>query len=173
MTTHSAKASKALAELLKQMSQAGIESLQKNLAELQKRLDAGEKGESPPSAEEMRAMANRLDALRRAMEQADALGMQEMRDLLASLGNEDLLEQIAQRMREIASKLDSAGYEGLESGEMGESFDLSELTREELEELLKQLDELAAMEDLARMLQQGGGESAGGRRLRLGGSGGT
>ena len=118
-------------------------------------------------------MANRLDALRKAMDQAEALGMEDMRDLLASIGNEDILEQIAERMREIASKLEAGGYEGLESADMGEMLDLSQMSREELEELLQQLDELAAMEDLARMLQQGGGEAAGGRKLRIGLPGGT
>lgn len=169
-----ARTSRELAELLKQMSQAGIESLERDLADLQKRLEKGAEGGQGPSAEELRALAARVDALRRAMEAAEGAGADDLKEKLRSIGNEDLLQKIAERLREIAAKLDQGeGYEGLQSEGGGEAMDLSEMSREELEELLKSLEEMAAMEDLAEMLRRGGGEMSGGRKLRLGGSGGT
>ncbi len=174
-TPEASKASKALAELLKEMAQIGLENLQKDMAELQERLEKGDAGESPPSPDDLRAMAQRIDALRQAMEQADSLGMKELQDKLRTIGNEDLLAQIAEKLREIASKLDQdPNYEPMQ-GEAGESdlMDLGSMSREELAELLQQLSEMASMEELAEMLRQGAGQASGGRRLRLGGAGGT
>jgi len=170
-----ARTSRELAELLKQMNQIGLESIERDLADLQQRLDEGGAADSPPSADELRALASRVDALRRAMEAAKGLGAEELRAKLRSLGNEDLLEKIAQRLRELAARMEQEpGYEGLQGSEGdAEGMDLSELSREELEELLNSLDEMAGMEDLAEMLRNGGGEMSGGRKLRFGGSGGT
>jgi len=168
------KADKQLSKLLENMAKAGLESLQKDLADLQKRLDAGEKGESPPSLEEIQAMAERVDALRRALERAAEGGAgKSLREQLRSLGNEDLLADIAKKLREIAQRMQQGqGYQNLQS-EGGEPMELSQMSREELEELLRQLEQLAGMEDLEQFLQQAMGASAGGRKLRLGGSGGT
>ncbi len=164
---------KQLADLLRKMSASGLENLQKDLKQLTDRLDAGEKGDSQVSADDMRAMANRLDALARAMKNADALGMKDLREQLQSIGNEDLLRKIAERMREIASKMEAGeDYQNLESPDAND-LDMSQMTREELEELLKQLDELANMEDLAEMLRQGSREMSGGRRMRIPQPGGT
>lgn len=172
-----AKADKALEELLKNFPAAGLETLQKDLRDLEKRLaDAKEKGDKGPSAEDVREMANRLDALRKAMERAaDDAGSADLLRKLRSIGNEALLEKIAERMRQIAARLDRGeDYSDLQGDEGdGEESDLAQMSEEELKELLKQLDELAAMEDLESLLRQGGGELRGGRKLRLGGSGGT
>lgn len=161
---------RALREMLRQMAKAGMESLQEDLRELEKRLEEGEKGENPPSAEELRSMADRIQALREAMKQAgDEAGAEAMAEQLRSIGNEDLMQEIAQRLQEMAAKLDQgADYEQLQS-ELGEQpLDMNEMTREELQELLDQLDQLQQMEDLAEMLSQGGREMAGGKRLRIG-----
>ncbi len=125
-----AKTNRQLAELLRQMSKTGLESIDRQLKELQERLDKAAENGDEPSPDDLRDMASR-------MEQGE-------------------------------------GYEDLQ-GEGGdsESMDLSQLSREELQELLDALDEMAGMEDLADMLRQGGGEMSGGRKLRLGGSGGT
>jgi hypothetical protein len=170
-----ARTSRELAELLKQMNQIGLESLDKQLSELQKRLDAAAESGQQPSPEDLRDMAKRLDAIRKSMEAAEAMGAENLREKLQSIGNEDLLQKLAERMRELAARMEQdPGYQGLQS-EAGdeESMDLSELSREELQELLDALDEMAGMEDLADMLREGGGEMSGGRKLRLGGSGGT
>ncbi len=166
-----------LQELLRDLAAAGLDSLQRDLAELEKRLKESAAGgsEAPPSPEEIRALANRIDALRRAMERAAAEGGAErLAERLRTLGNEDVLAKIAQRLRELAARAGQGGegYEGLQ-GEAGEDLDLSTMSREELEQLLRDLDELAGMEDLAEAMRQGGGEIRGGRKLRLGGAGGT
>ena len=170
-----AKTNRQLAELLRQMSKTGLESLDRQMKELQERLDKAAESGEPPSAKDLRDMASRLDALRKAMESAGAMGADKLREQLRAIGNEDLLQKIAERMREMASRMEQGeSYEDLQS-EAGESdsMDLSELSREELQELLDSLDEMAGMEDLADMLRQGGGEMSGGRKLRLGGAGGT
>jgi hypothetical protein len=169
-----ARTNRELAELLKQMSQVGLESLERDLKELQERMDKGADSGSPPSAAELRAMAARVDALRRAMEAAEGAGADELREKLRSIGNEDLLQQIAEQLRQLAAKMDQEGYESLQGQDAGgEAMDLSELSREELEELLQALKDMQSMQELEEMLRQGGGEMSGGRRLRLGGSGGT
>ncbi len=171
-TPEAAKAGRELAELLKLMADSGIENLSRDVAKMQEELAKASESGSGPSSEDLRSLANRIDALRQAAERAKGLGSEELQEKLRSFGNEDLLEQIAQRLRELAAKMDQQGYGGLQ-GEGGEPLDLGSMSREELEELLKQLDELSRMEDLEQMLRQGGGEMSGGRRLRLGGSGGT
>lgn len=163
---------RALEDLLRQLSEAGLESLQKDLSDLEKRLKDDPKGNGAPSPSDLRDLAARMDALRNAMQRAQEAGADDLAEALRTIGNEDLLEKIAQRLREIASKMDAGNYEGLDSGE-GEAMDLSTMSREELEELLKQLDELAAMDDLAKALQGGGSEARGGKKLKLGPGGGT
>jgi hypothetical protein len=166
---------KALEELLAGMSKAGLESLKKDLSELEKRLKNGEKGEKGPSAEDVRKIANRLDALRKAMEQAagDA-DSAKLLQKLRSVGNEAMLAKIAERMRQIAARMDRGeDYSDLQQASDGEETDLSEMSEEELQQLLDDLDELAGMKDLEEMMRQAGSEMRGGRKLRLGGSGGT
>lgn len=160
---------KALSKMLQDLAQAGLETLQEDLDELEERLSsASEDGKDNPTAEDVRQLANRIDALRRALEQAAGTeGARRLEERLRSVGNEDLLEKISQRMREIASRMEqNPGYQGLDGGE-GESMNLNQLSREELEQLLKDLEEMAAMDDLSRMLQQGGQAMNGSRRLRL------
>ena len=169
-----AKTNKALAELLKQMSDAGLENLAQELADLQKRLEESAESGAQPSADDLRAMAARVDALRRAMENADGMGAEDLKEKLRSLGNEDLLAKIAERLRELAARMEQGeGYEGLQGSESGEAMDMTELSREELEELLKALEEMGEMQELSEMMRNGGGEMSGGRKLRLGGAGGT
>ena len=72
----------------------------------------------------------------------------------------------------LAADRKAGDYSDLQ-GEDAPDLDTSEMSEEELEDLLKQLDELAGMKDLEKMLRDGGGELRGGRKLRLGGSGGT
>ncbi len=171
------KADKALEELLESFHAAGLETLQKDLRDLEKRLaDAKEKGEKGPNSEDIRDMANRLDALRKAMDRAENdAGSADILRKLRSIGNEELLAKIAERMRQIAARLDRGeDYSDLQDGEgEGEESELSEMSEKELQELLKQLDELAGMEDLEKLLREAGGELRGGRKLKLGGSGGT
>jgi len=170
-----AKTNRQLAELLKHMADMKLESLDRELSELQKRLDDARENGEQPSPDDLRDMASRLDALRKAMEAAEGMGAEKLREQLRSIGNEDLLQQLAERMRELAARLEQdPDYEGLQ-GEQGDgdAMDLSQLSREELQDLLDALDEMAGMEDLADMLREGGGEMSGGRRLRLGGAGGT
>lgn len=166
---------KALRDLLEQMAQAGLESIQSDLSELAKRLENGENGAAPPSLAEVQAMASRIDALRRAIERAEKEGAGgELREKLQSLANRELLDKISQKLREIAQRMQQGeSYESLQAEESSEWSDMSEMSREELEELLKQLEQLAAMEDLEQLLQRAGQSTAGGRKLRLGGSGGT
>lgn len=167
---------KALSDLLRNLSEAGLESLQKDLKALEDRLkDPGVGGEPKPSAEDVRALANRIDALRRAIERAasEEAGAGSLAKKLRSIANEDLLEKIAERLREMASKMEQSGHEGMQSESDEAPLDLGEMTREELEDLLKQLEEMAGLEDLKQMLQGGGVQVRGGRKLRLGGSGGT
>src|SRR5262249_54862304 len=95
---------------------------------------------------------------------------------MRSIGNEELLAKIAERMRQIAARLDRGeSYENLENEaqQPGEAQDLSQMSEEELKELLSQLDQMAAMKDLEEMLRQAGGEMAGGRKMRIEGAGGT
>ena len=165
--------SKALAELLRKMADAGLESLQKDMEELRKRLESGEQGE-PSSPDDLRALANRLDALRRAMESAEANGMSDLREQMRSFGNEDLLEKIAQRMRELASRMEQGEeYEDLQqdASDAMDSLDLSQMSREELEELLKQLDEMGRArgplrDDAPRRRRDGRRPAPAARRLR-------
>jgi len=172
-----AEEDKALEELLEQMSAAGLESLQKDLKSLESRLKAGEKGEKGPSASDVRALANRLDSLRKAMERAASgdAAAKELLKKLRTVGNEELLAKIAERLRQIAARLDRGEkYSDLEGSEAnaGED-DLSQMSEEELKDLLAQLDQLAGMKDLEKMLRNGNGELRGGRKLRLDGLGGT
>jgi hypothetical protein len=168
---------KALEQLLEQMSAAGLESLQKDLKALEDRLKAGEKGEKGPSASDVRALANRLDSLRKAMERAASgdTAAKELLKKLRSVGNEELLAKIAERLRQIAARMDRGEqYSDLQGSEAdaGED-DLSQMSEEELKKLLAELDQLAGMKDLEKMLRNGNGELRGGRKLRLDGAGGT
>jgi hypothetical protein len=170
---------KALEQLLEQLSRADLGPLKKDLQALEERLKAAKKGETgeKPSAQDIRDMANRLDSLRAAMERAaqgDAAAKELLRQL-RSIGNEELLEKIAEKLREIAARLDRGeSYENLQSPESeGEEMDLSEMSEEELKELLKQLEQLASMKELEKMLRDASGELRGGRKLRLGGAGGS
>lgn len=169
-----AEQSRELSKLLKDLAKAGLESLQDDLEAMSKRLADGEKGDSPPSSAEMRALADRIEQLKRSIERMEGEnGSRRLAEALRSLGNEDLLSDISDKLREIASKLEAGqGYESL-ADEGGEPMDLSDLSREELEELLEQLEELAGMEDLADLMNQAGSSARGGKRLRLrpGGSG--
>jgi phosphosulfolactate synthase (CoM biosynthesis protein A) len=94
---------------------------------------------------------------------------------LRSVGNEELLAKIAERLRQIAARLDRGeSYSDLEGSESEAGEDvLSEMSEEELKDLLAQLDQLAGMKDLEKMLRNGNGELRGGRKLRLDGLGGT
>ncbi len=165
-----AEQDKEFSDLLKNLSDAGLESLQRDLKDLAKRMESEAAGGDRPSSEEMRNLASRLDALRRAKEQAEN-GKAESKELarkLRTAGEEEKLRKIAERLRELAAKLDSGGgYEGLQGEESEEMSDLSEMTEEELDQLLKDLEELAGMEDLKDMLRQGSGEARGGKRLKL------
>lgn len=173
-TPEANEADRQLEQLLKDLADANLESLAKDLADLEKRLAAGDKGGPKPSAADMRAMAARIDAMRRALERAKEAGAEGLEKKLRNLGNEDLLEKIAERMRELASRMEQGqNYESLSDGSEGEAMDLSELSREELEQLLKDLEEMASMGELGEALRKGGAEARGGRKLRFrpGGSG--
>jgi hypothetical protein len=173
-TAKATEADKALSKLLRDMAAAGLETLQKDLADLERRLSEGENGDNPPSRQEIQAMAARIEALKRAVARAEdgAVG-EKLREQLQSMANKELLDKIAQKLSEIAQRMSQGeGYENLQS-EGGEGMSLSDLSAEELEQLLKELEELAAMDDLEKLLQQAGGASAGGRKLKLGGRGGT
>jgi uncharacterized phage infection (PIP) family protein YhgE len=173
-TPEASEADKQLAELLRDLAQVGLESLQQDLRDLEKRLKEDPKGNGAPNASDLRALAARMDALRQAIERAEQSGASDLARRLRTIGNEDLLAKIGERLRNLAAKMDQPGYEGMESEDAGgASSDLSEMSREELEELLRQLDELASMEDLSELLRQGGQEARGGKKLRLGRSGGT
>lgn len=166
---------RALEQLLADLNKAGLESLRNDLRDLEERLKADPKGDGAPTSEEVRQLAERVDALRRAMERADEAGAASMRAELRRFGNEELMDKIAQRLRELAARMDAAGanYQGLQSEDEMESLDLSEMSEEELQELLRQIEELSGLEDLEELMRQGGGELRGGRKIRLGGSGGT
>lgn len=166
---------KQLEQLLQDMANAGLESLAKDLAELQQKLKDNPSGDGAPSAEDMRALANRMDALRRAIQRAEESGARDLAQSLRKLANDDVLAKIGQRLRSLAARLDARGYQGLASEGDSEGMDLSEMSREELEQLLKDLDELAGMEDLEKLLREGGAEARGGKKLRFrpGGAGGT
>ncbi len=173
-TPEAAEQDKALSELLKNLSQAGLESLQRDLKALEDRMkETGGASDSKPSAEDVLALANRVDALRKALERAAASGASPLAEKLRSIGNEDLLEKISERLRELASKRQSRDYEGLQSESDEEGTSLSEMSREELEELLRELEEMKSLDELSEMLRQAGAQVRGGRRIRLGGSGGT
>jgi hypothetical protein len=171
---------KALEQLLESLASAGIESLQKDLHDLEQRLkkaESGEKGEKGPSAADIRALASRIDSLKKAMERAaegDAAA-KELLKRLRSVGNEELLAKIAERLRQIAERLDRGeSYQGLQSANAdGQEMDLSQMSEEELQKLLAELDQLAAMKDLEQMLRAANGDLAGGRKLRIDGVGGT
>lgn len=176
-----AQQDRALADLLKDLSAAGLESLQKDLSALEKRLRAPSESADDaedaarPTADDVRALAERVDAMRRALQRAeqDLDGAGDLGKKLRSIGNEDLLERIAERLRDVASKMEDDRYEGLQAEQDDEELDLDAMSREELEELLKELEELAALEEMKEMMQGAAGETRGGRRLRLGGSRGT
>jgi hypothetical protein len=165
---------KALEELLQSLSNAGLESLQRDLASLEKRLKEGDKGQDAPTASEVRDLAKRLDSLRKAMERAQGADAEKLAQQLRSFGNEALVAKIAERMRQLAARMDRGeSYENLQSEGGSEEMDLSKMSEEELQELLDQIDQLAGMKDLEQLLREGGGELAGGRKMRIEGTGGT
>ena len=166
---------KELDDLLRDLQKAGLGSLEKDLSDLEKRLASGEKGEKGPTSDEIRKLANRLDALRKAMERAASdPGSKDLAKKLRAIGNEKLLAKIAERMRQIAARLDRGeGYSDLQQESDAESLDLSQMTEEELQKLLDDLDQLAGMKDLEEMLRKAGAEMRGGPKLRLEGVGGT
>lgn len=160
---------KALSELLKDLADAKIESLSRDVRDLEQRLKDDPKGSGAPSMEDIRALAARVDALRRAVERAKEAGAKDLERALRNLGNEDLLEKIAQRMRELAAKMEKGdGYKDLEGSDgEGEEMDLGDLTREELEQLLKDLMEMQALEELGQACREGGAEARGGKKLKF------
>jgi DNA segregation ATPase FtsK/SpoIIIE-like protein len=165
-----AEQDKEFSELLKNLSDANLESLQRDLKDLAKRMESEASGGTRPSAEEMRDLANRLDALRRAQERAenDRAGSKDLAKRLRTAGEEEKLRKISEKLRELAAKADSGGgYEGLQGEESEELSDLSEMSEEELQQLLEDLESMADMEDLRSALQQGSSEARGGRRMRL------
>ncbi len=168
------QADKALAELLEQMNKSGIDTLKSDLAELERALKDAKKGGERPSAEDMRDMANRLDALRRAMDAANSAGAEDVAQRLANAARAELLSKIAERLREIAARLDRGENADDLMAEEGDGEDpLAGLSEEELKQLLERLDELASMKDLEDMLRKANGELRGGAKFRPEGSGGS
>src|SRR5262249_23614165 len=130
----SAQEDKNLEELLEGLANAGLETLERDLRRLEDRLKKGEKGDKgdgAPTGDDVRDLAKRLDSLRKAMERAAAGGAEGDKDLLRklrSLGNEELLDKVAERLRKIAARMDRGQkYEDLES-EAEDSKDLSEMS---------------------------------------------
>ncbi len=170
-TLDALKMDEELLNALDDLAKSGVGSLQKDLKMLEERLrDGGEEG--APSESEMREMAERVDTLRRMLDemQDGSLAGSDLMEKLQSLANQETLEKIAQKLREIAAKLERDGYESMQAqtGDMP-PFDLNSLTPEELEALLKQLEELAAMENLAEMLREAAQSAANGRKFRFDG----
>ncbi|MCG3134574.1 MAG: hypothetical protein HMLKMBBP_01888 [Planctomycetes bacterium] len=164
---------KQLAELLRQMAEAKAESVQQDLDDLVKRLAKDPKSDGAPTGDDLRELANRMDALRKAAKAAEEAGMDAagLKKKLRDLGNEDLLEKIAEQLREMAAKLDDRNYQDLEQA-AEDLPDLADMSREELEKLLKDLKEMAESGDLQKMLEGAKGEMSGGRRFRPGAPGG-
>jgi hypothetical protein len=170
----SSQADKALEKLLAEFDKSGFDTLKSELDELERALEKSKGGGERPSSEDLRDMANRLDALRRAMDAADAAGASDVAGRLASAARRELLAKIAERLREIAARLDRGeNADDLIGDDSGESGDpLADLTEEELKELLDRLDELSKMKDLEEILRRANSEMLGGAKLRLG-EGGT
>jgi hypothetical protein len=168
------QADKALLQLLEEWNKSEFKTLKSDLDDLEKALKTKDAGERP-SADDVRDMANRLDALRKAMEAADAAGADDVAARLASAARLELLSKISERLREIAARLERGeSADDLMGDDAGDGEDpLADLSEEELQELLDRLEELAAMKDLEKLLQKANGEMRGGRKLRLDGSGGT
>lgn len=169
------KADKALEELLSEMTKSDLGSLKKDLADLEHALKDKKGGGERPSADDVRDMANRLDALRRAMDAANAAGAGDLAQRLASAARRELLSKIAERMREIAARLDRGENADDLVDQAGDDADdaLSDLSEEELKDLLDKLDELKDMKDLEDMLRKANADMRGGPKLRLDGTGGT
>jgi hypothetical protein len=168
------QADKALEELLTELAKTDMKTLKSDFDELEKAMKSKDAGERP-SADDVRDMANRLDALRKAMDAADAAGAGDLAARLASAARRELLSKISERLREIAARLERGeNADDLMGDESGDGEDpLADMSEEELRELLDRLDELAAMKDLEKLLQKANGELRGGQKMRLDGSGGT
>jgi hypothetical protein len=174
-TLEANRTDKALEELLSEWNKSEFGTLKSDLDELERELKAAKDSGERPSAEDVRDMANRLDALRRAMDAADAAGAGDVSQRLASAARRELLSKIAERLREIAARLDRGDDADDLMADDGEDPGdaLSDLSEEELKELLKRLEELSAMKDLEDMLRKASSEMRGGPKLRTDGSGGT
>ncbi len=150
----------SLERLLQSLLQSDLKGLNDDLASLDRALK-GENGAGAWTREELAALKDRIDALRDALGKNGAAlaGRPGLQKGLGALGNPELLKKIAERLQRLMDTLAKQGFQACRSkgglqGDDPEDADLGEavtFTDEQLEAMLKRLEELQAMADLGQL----------------------